>query len=85
MKTEIWTKPEIADEISENGLRVIHKTDLDENRNEEFPNQGDHITIACYRGNGHYSHMFDATYKVMYCVDGKAFRIRKLPSRRPKR
>lgn len=85
MKTEIWTKPEIADEISENGLRVIHKTDLDENRNEAFPKQGDHITIACYRGNGHYSHMFDAIYKVMYCVNGKAFRIRKLPSRRPKR
>lgn len=85
MKTEIWTKPEIADEISENGLRVIHKTDLDENRNDEVPKQGDHITIACYRGNGHYSHMFDAIYKVMYCVSGKEFRIRKLPSRRPKR
>lgn len=85
MKYELWAKPEIADRIREDGLRAIMKSDLDESRNQSFPKQGDHITIACYRGNGHYSHMFDATYKVMYCVDGKAFRIRKLPSRRLKR
>lgn len=85
MKYELWAKPEIADRIREDGLRAIMKSDLDESRNQAFPKQGDHITIACYRGNGHSSHMFDATYKVMYCVNGKEFRIRKLPSRRPKR
>lgn len=82
MTKEIFVKPEIADSISKNVLRVIGQNDIDAKRTKELPAMGDLITISCYRGNGHTTHMFNATYKVWSVFLGKTYKLRKMPVRK---